>query len=271
MLLYQGVLNIVGAILAILVWARYLSGFLDSVCGVAIVSGALTMFIVARRERQFSNLTASIVFAANLIPVYLVLWASQTAMAAGSVYWVPFQPHGLSSLTIAILAPPVAWIGALAVAAPAVLAIIQYMNFSPEQIAWLPPDPVFLPSAFGAFAVVLYFFRLRSLSIAEFAARKDAEAEMMKKMTRTVLAIKDLANSPIQALTLDAETLKRKDMENAAIALRIEQATAQLRKLNRVLDECLRGSPKGDVVASFDPYAELDTRSNAVSHPVSKD
>ena len=93
---------------------------------------------------------------------------------------------------------------------------------------------------------------------------------MMKRMTRTVLAIKDLANSPIQALTLDAETLKRKDMENAAIALRIEQATVQLSELNRILDEYLRGSPTSDVTASFDPYDELGARPNTESHPVSK-
>src|SRR5262245_9335218 len=77
MLLYQGVLIILGAIMAVVMWG-YRSQSLDLVYVVLIVSGALTMFVVARSDGQLSNLTASLVFAANLLPVYWILWASQT-------------------------------------------------------------------------------------------------------------------------------------------------------------------------------------------------
>jgi hypothetical protein len=137
------------------------------------------------------------------------------------------------------------------------LAALQYLRFLPDQLVWLPTRPLISVFAFAAFGVVLYLFRLHDLRVADFAAKAAAEAKMMKKMARAVLAVKDLANSPIQALTLDAETLSRRDPENAAIAERIRTASVELRKLNQILDGYLRKDGAGSIEASFDSYDEL--------------
>jgi hypothetical protein len=188
-------------------------------------------------------------------------------MSKQGLYWTPFEPHGLTCLTIAILAPPVRWIGIPAILVPPALATLQYLSFQPEQLIWLPLRPLFAVFAFAAFGVVLYLFRLHDLWVVDLAANTDAEAKMMRKMTNTVLAIKDLANSPIQSLALDAETLSRKSPENAVIAERIKAASLQLRDLNQILDEYLRRERTDPVKASFDSYNELGAERSRMKTP----
>lgn len=206
-----------------------------------IVSGVLTFFAVANLRKPLSDRAATIIFGINLIPVYFMLYASGILLGNQQRIWTPFEPHELSCLTIAILAPPNPILGVATILLMPALAVFQYLNFSPELLARMSTHPYLAPIAFGVFSVILYFFRLRGLRIADLVAKQEAEAEMAKTLTRTILAIKDMANSPIQALTLDAETLKRRHPENLAIAERIERSTVQLRNLNRILDDQIRG------------------------------
>jgi hypothetical protein len=257
MLFAQGILNALGGVIAAWSWGALGGGSFYLACAIVILSGLIALIVVSLHPHPFSDISASLIFAANLIPVFLVLWTSHAALATQSVYWIPFEPHGLTCLTIAILAPPVRWIGIPAILVSPILASLQYMNLARDQLRWLPARPLLSVFAFAAFSVVLYLFRLRGLRVAAFAAKATAEAEMMRKMTRTVIAVKDLANSPIQALTLDAETLSRRNPENAEIAARIRTSCLQLRNLNHILDEYLRREKIDPVDTSFDSYDEL--------------
>jgi hypothetical protein len=253
----QGALNLVGGFLAIIMWGRLESSVLDWMAILSILSGAMTTIFVMKRQDPLSDSTTSLIFGLNLIPVYGLLWLSNSVISQQHRIWVPFEPHELACLTIAFLAPPGIAIGVLGILLIPVLAEFQYMGFSPEQLTWLPAHPLFAPMAFGTFALVLYFFRRHGVRIADLAAKSEAETQAMKKVTHAIHSIKDLANSPIQALTLDAETLKAKHPEDAQIANRIERSVNQLRDLNQLLDEHLRGSTDSSVQDSFDPYINL--------------
>jgi hypothetical protein len=256
MLLAQGVLNVLGALL-LLAMTPVAGPGQSLFAALSILSGILTCVLVTLRRTAVSGLGASLAFAANLLPVYGILWFGHVAWATQRAHWVAFEPHGLSALTIAILAPPVRWIGVPAILLLPALAALQYATFSPETVGWIVPNrPLTAPIAFAAFAVVLYFFRLRGLRIAELAARKAAEARMARRMTRTVLTIKDLANSPIQSLALDAENLLRRHPGDASIGGRVRRAAVRLRELNRVLDEQLRASD-AELEMSLDSREEL--------------
>ena len=258
MLFSQGALNLVGGFLAIIMWGQLESSVLDWTALLAILSGALTIIFVVKRKNPLSDSTTSLIFGLNLIPVYGLLWVSNSVSSHQNKIWVPFEPHELACLAIAFLAPPGIAIGVLGILVIPVLAEFQYMGFSPEQLTWLPAHPLFAPMAFGSFALILYFFRRHGVRIADLAAKSEAEAQAMKKVTHAILSIKDLANSPIQALTLDVEVLKLKHPDDVPIANRIEKSVHQLRDLNRLLDEHLRGSADASIEGSFDPYENLE-------------
>jgi hypothetical protein len=218
--------------------------------GALVAIRALTRFI-------FSDALASILFSANLIPVYGLLWIVDGHLADQGKFWVPFRPHELSSLAIAVLAPPLRTIGILAIMIFPALATLRYSLFQPEQLVWLPARPLIPPFAFAMFALVLYFFRLQGLRIAKQAAEKGAELKMMRKLARSVLAIKDLANSPIQSLTLDSELLSRRHPEEAELTNRIRSAISKLQELNNILDSHAPKKENLEGQVSLDSMAEL--------------
>lgn len=257
MLFSQGALNFLGGLPTATLWTLSRSPVLEWAHVISMISGIGVIIFVVTRRKVLSNLSASLIFAVNLIPAYWLVWTSNAAHSTQGRFWIPFQAHQLACLTVAILAPPNRKIGALTILLFPALAILQYETFSPEQLAWLPARAVVAPILFGGFALILYFFSLRGIGIAELAAKTEAEVQMMEKVTHAILAIKDLANSPIQALSLDAETLRRKHSEDAPVAARIEKSVNQLRELNRILDEHLRGSASASIEASFDPHEKL--------------
>ncbi len=263
MLLYQGMLNAVGALLALLMWGRFGGVTLDLICGILIASGVATLIWVPRLRAPLSDSAATLLFALNLVPVYAALWISEAVLASRGTLWVPFQPHGLSSLTIAILTPPIRRVGVPTILLPAILAALQFETFSGDQQALLPPNSLYEPWVSAIFAEVLYFYKLHTFRIADFAAARETEAQLMRKTTRTILAIKDLANSPIQSLTVDAEILKELHPEDSPVARRIGKSAFQLRQLNRILDEYLRGNGGIVVEPSIDPREELSKERSA--------
>jgi len=239
MLAGQGMLNAVGGLFAIVFAGGLGDGMFDLACAVLIVSGAWSA-AYALRERNPTDLRASMLFFANLIPVFAVLWGMEAASAGVGVPWDPFEAHQLSCLTIAMLAPPVAWIGLFSISLVPALAFAQYVTMAPEVVGILPAKPLAAPFVYAAFGILLYLYRLRAIRISRLAANQEAHARAMARMSRTILSVKDLANSPLQALLLDAETLKLRSPEDLPIAKRIEQATAQLKELNHILDVHLR-------------------------------
>jgi hypothetical protein len=257
MLMAQAGLNVVGGLLASVMWLSLQRGSLKAASVVSLATGILGLILLSRRKAPLSDLSSSVVFAVSLFPAYWILWSSDAALAVRHESWVPFQPHELACLAIAIMAPKVRWIGIPAILAVPLLATTQYFGLTPEQVDWLPVRPLLAPIAFAAFAVVLYLFRLRGLRVAELAARKEAEARMMTELTRKIMAIKDLANSPVQALIVDAELLKARHPDDPALARRIRKATRQLEELNHILDERVRADASGPVRASLDSYEEL--------------
>jgi len=255
LLLFQGILNIFGALMAVVQWHEFRNVPLNLTAAATVGAGIFACY-VALSKPALQDRFASFVFLSAVVPVYGLLWAMNGFLMAQGKFWEPFQPHELSSLTIAILAPPYRSIGVLAILLFPILAGLQFFSFTPEQLALIPSSPLFAPIAFGVFALVLYFYRLQGLKIAGVAA----EVRMMKKLTRSILAIKDLANSPIQALIIDAELLQRKHPEAAAIAERIEISATKLGKLNHVLDSYGRESKHHNGHVSFDSKATLELK-----------
>ena len=267
MLFFQGTLNILGGLIGAMAWTPIATTAMMLAVGLSITSGAITIVTTRRRRRPLPDLTASLIFAANLTPAYWLVWLSTVVVARQSGYFVPFEALDLSVLTIAVLAPPDRRIGIPAILAGLVLAVLQSISFTPEQIARMPERSWVAPLAFTMFSIGLYLFRLKTFHISELAARKDVEATLLRRMTRTVLAIKDLANSPIQTIVLDSETLKRKCPEDVGILNRIQHAAHQLRDLNRLLDDLIRKEEISSVSASLDSSRELGAdNSDASKH-----
>ena len=252
MLFSQGVLNVLGGLLGIFVWAPVRTPALDLARTFMVASGGLTLIFTSRRKEPIHDLAASSVFGLNLLSNCWTLWWSQATLAAQGGDWVPFQTHDLTAMVLATLAPPIPWLGALMILLPLALALVQFVRFAPALVAHTPLGSVYELLAFALLAMAVYVLRLRGLRAMTVAAEKNAEVKMIRTMLGTLLAVKDLANTPLQALALDSDLLRRKHPEDSAIAGRMGRSTGKLQKMNGLLDERIREGGQRWAEASLD-------------------
>jgi hypothetical protein len=234
LIFWQGVLNMVGTVIS---WLLMRSPSIDvGVRQAATFIVGLALVIVARRfrERWRDDVTSS-VFVVGILPVVALIWAMTTYRAHGGKPYCVFQEYQLSCLTVATLAPPRVWAGLVGIALFAGSAFIQFAMFDASERAIVAGGALEGVVAFAAFAVVLLFFRLRSRRITERAAREIEERRMMRRWSRAVSAIRDLANNPLQLLTIEVEIIRRKFPEAKEHAERLARTTKRLNELNALV------------------------------------
>ena len=108
--------------------------------------------------------------------------------------------------------------------------------------------------AFGTFAAGIYAYRIYAWRKEQRLADALAEARISERLSRIVLALQDLANTPLQTLELTSALLARGGAAPPLID-RMQRALARLRDLNRIMAHY---SPKRPV---WQGPASLDSRS----------
>jgi hypothetical protein len=172
--------------------------------------------------------------------------------------WAPFQAEKLGALTVALLAPPGFWIGTLSILAFAATPIVHAASFAPAVRARLPMSEPWASLAYGAFALLLLFYRLRARAVEREMARVNAEVAAREQLTRALLAVRDLTNTPTQTLSLAVALLREHHPEDSELHRRMDRALTCLREINGVVGayESKIGWQSGD--ESFDAMTVLN-------------
>ena len=164
----------------------------------------------------------------------MALWHDATMGALSAAPWVPFQPHKLGALAVALLAPPRIWSGAVSHRAVRRLrACCTGCLLSPALKARAPAEPWAI-LAFGTFAAGIYAYRVYTWRKEQRMAEALAEARISERLSRIVLALQDLANTPLQTLELTSALLAHRGAAPALIE-RMQRSLARLRDLNRLM------------------------------------
>lgn len=174
------------------------------------------------------------VFLVVNLALIAALWEIAQHFADSGLRWVPFRENQLGAMTVALLAPPIAWVGIVTILGFTGAAVVQYALFDPsirERIAYGDP---WATIAFGGFALVLLVYRLHGNRKEREAAQVQARLEHVERFARTMLAVRDLANTPLQTLVLSVDLLRSVDPDPVVIADRIERAVRRLRDIDRI-------------------------------------
>jgi hypothetical protein len=231
----QAFLNIVGASLSIKIWTG-LPRFPLLYWQMATIGAGVFSLVATQLFRQkWTEKLGNIIFSINLLPMFGMLWTATSLLATAEKFWIPFRAYQLSTIAIAIMAPSKAWAGLFGIVTLTVLALIQYFNFTPGQLVWMARGEPWGTIAYCMFSGILYWYRLRGKKIERELAADVEKNSMTRKLARTLLAVQDLANSPVQSLINDAEILRTKFPETKDIAQRIQRCSQKLRELNILL------------------------------------
>ncbi len=220
--------------------------------GVSVV--LLVILIAARRAPRIAGISSA-AFVANNATIIVALWHDSTMGALAAAPWMPYQPHKLGALAVALLSPPRIWTGAVSIALFVGSAVLHWMMLSPELKARAPAEPWAI-LAFGTFAAGIYAYRVYTWHKEQRLATALAEARISERLSRIVLALQDLTNTPLQTLELTNALLARGGAAPKLIE-RMQRALARLRDLNRIMAHYSPQRPGWQGSASLDSRAVI--------------
>jgi hypothetical protein len=198
-----------------------------------LVNGAVLWILQARR-RPFSPATSNALFLFVLVPTVVMVWMLDDARAAHSARWVPYEPNKLSALTLAMIAPP-GWSTGIVGILMFVGTAVVHQVLLPEGVrARMAVGEPFGVIAYGVFALVVLAFKQRSLTLRDELERARADKLTVERVARVAMALRDLANTPVQTLELIRQVLlgdPRLDKQTE----RMGRALERLRQLNDLL------------------------------------
>jgi hypothetical protein len=220
-----------------------------------LAAGSLILLVVTRdRPRRWLG---TAVFLVVIAAILAALSWTDGVLAHADPHWYPFDAHKLGALTVALLAPPSLWVGLLAIAGFTVMPLVELHAWEPEVRARLSAAP-WATVAYGAFACAVYALQMRRYALLRRAARAEAEAAALERFARMVLAVRDLANTPLQTVELTAALLRRRGEPDAKLLDRVLRACDRLVAVGRVLDRyALDPSRWRRDEESFDPKQVL--------------
>jgi hypothetical protein len=223
----------------------------------------LTVLLIWRNApRRICLALLSLAFASALVTS---LVSSHFCVQAG-VVTQPFQMVEVSTLIIAILSPA-ARLGAAWIATFSSAPLVQVALWPAEVRAALPPgEPWFVP-IYGAIALTLLLYRRRSIDLERALAEIHGRELSIARLARVSLAVRDLANTPLQTLTTGVDLLRQKASGPEPVIESMAHALIRLGKLRLALapfEQHAEWQPQDE---SFDAVARLEEMASDLSRP----
>jgi hypothetical protein len=204
-------------------WASVLS---------ALVGASLALLLLVRRRRPTRRL-AEWTFSLNNVVILFALWMTSSAYAH-MPNWLPFQANKLGALAASLLAPSL-WTGLSSIVAFVGTAILKIQVIPRSVRIHLPLGEPWALLIYGVFGVALLVHRVRGLEFERRLLRAQSEAAAAQELARTLLAVRDFANTPIQTLELGTDLIRRNHPELSPLLDRLDRSIARLMELNRLL------------------------------------
>ncbi len=223
----------------------------------------LLAVLLWRREQPSVPFGIGALLAANAVTI-AALWVSQQVIAESGVSWVPFRPNHLGALSAAMLAPGGMWVGILTVTGFTGAALAQLALFDPSIRERLPFGDPWATLAFGGFGLGVLLFRRRASHVEHEAIDLQVRMKNLERFARTMLAVRDLTNTPLQTLKLSADLLRSDQPPTRFIADRIDGAVLRLKEIDRLAttyDEDLPWPRDAESIAAAEVLDDLTTRS----------
>ncbi len=185
-----------------------------------------------------------VIFGLALAPLVVMSWVATDVREAHQVEWEPLLRHKFAMLLIAVLAPPRTWVGALAIAVFAVEACLEYWFGVPSLHDELEGHALYEPwatLATAALAEGLLVALGRHMAREIALVRKVESLSSASRLARMALAVRDLANTPLQILEIRLALLEKNSGDRRSI-LPMKRAIKRLAELSERLRRYELGS-----------------------------
>jgi hypothetical protein len=204
------------------------------------LSTTLLVGLLAGRWRVSLRMS-QIAYALPVVAQLVTYWVIGAAREASGQSWEPLWRQKVLSLLLAILSPgelPITATLILAIGAEAFLEVtIGGLGDSPSLGAGEP----WIMLALTAASLGILIYRRQRQRVERLLVDKAREAEAFERLARVAVAVRDLANTPIQLLEFSLDVLVERHPDLQRDFERMRRAVQKLRGLNRLLEPYERG------------------------------
>jgi hypothetical protein len=203
--------------------------------GILYLSGAVSLLLGALLylERRAPTMwLGNAVMLVNNFFILIAIWQTSEFIWRNAGDIGPgVSVYRLGALTAALLCPPSFWVG--------LVSIVAFLTTQFVQIALLPgplpPAEPWVTTLYGCFAIGLLLYRRHAAQLDREAIRSHAEAVALERIARKFLAVRDLANTPLQTLMITTGLLRQQPGQAAEIVPRMDRNLERLRQLMQTL------------------------------------
>jgi hypothetical protein len=200
----------------------------------SMAAGATIFALLALGMRKPDRRIAGYTFLLNAAVITAALWFSNAAYAGSGQPWVPFQADKLGMVTVALLAPEL-WVGLIGIAGYALASVAQLFTFTPLIRSGLAIGEPWATVAIAVFCGVLLAFRVRRDKLESQMTRTREEAIAVGRLTKILLDVRDLSNTPLQTISLSSALIRETNPELGPTLNRIDRALERLTELSTTL------------------------------------
>jgi hypothetical protein len=240
-------IGVVGTVIGLLGYWRYSEPALRLAQSFGLLVNAGALALLWTRRPPYSRALANALFLIVLVPTVTHVWMADEVIAAHTEQWVPYEPNKLSALTLAVIAPPGWATGAIGILMFVGTAVVHQLAFANPYRAYEATNEPMGVLAYGAFALLLLWFRQRGHRLREELARTRSEMLALERVANVAMAVRDLANTSVQTLELVRQELLILAPELRVHTDRMHRALKQLRKLSELLMPYQNAVPWHDV------------------------
>lgn len=230
------VLGVIGTGISVFGFWSISGPHLRAVQALGIVTSSGALWLLRSLRPPTSRTTSHLLFLLVLLPTVVMTWMVDDARAARGAFWVPYEPNKLSVLTLAIISPPGWPIGMIAILLFLGSAVLHHMMLADEIRARMSAGEPFGIIAYSVFALVMLGFRQRAYTLRSELEHERSDKLTLERVARVSLALRDLANTPVQTLELVRQRLLTDDPQLLLQTERMGRALERLRRLNDILE-----------------------------------
>jgi hypothetical protein len=202
-----------------------------------VATGAAT--VVAGLLSVYRSLPTWLDGVAFLTPLGFALFANAATnyeLFRLGVSFSAFDAYKIAPLAVAVIAPTPRWVALVAIAASGLAPVALYfLVFPPAARAAIAVQEPWLTFIFAFVALLVLRHSLKGIRMERDMERLDAERQAVDKLARIFLGLRDLTNTPLQAIEMTSKLLASESMTAAEASHYLERSLVRLRELSRVL------------------------------------
>jgi len=195
----------------------------------------LVILIILLAFRKGARLSLSIPsFLLGTVVVLSAIWVNQTFYLSTDLVHEFFAGNKILALGIALIAPPILWVGITAIFAAGIAPVVQFALLAPQMRQKLPLQEPWLTWIYIAVALALFLFRRKWHETQLRSARNEARALVLQQFAHLLINAQHLTNTPLQTIENSVAVLRARCPEQVELIATLKRALARVKEVMKL-------------------------------------